>query len=94
MITFVLWHLLKTSFPCSFREFMNNALEDFKDNVPVAEAQTKLGLQSQDELLPGMSVRLLPHQIIGVSWMLEQVLYKMEYLRIGFIEVTVNLGEI
>ena len=94
MITFVLWHLLKTSFPCRFREFMNNALEDFKDNVPVAEAQTKLGLQSQDELLPGMSVRLLPHQIIGVSWMLEQVLYKMEYLRIGFIEVTVNLGEI
>ena len=72
---------------------MNNALEDFKNNVPVAEAQTKLGLQSQDELLPGMSVRLLPHQIIGVSWMLEQVLYKMEYLRIGFIGVTVNLGE-
>ena len=93
MITFVLWHLLKTSFPCSFGEFMNNALEDFKDNVSVAEAQTKLGLQSQDELLPGMSVRLLPHQIIGVSWMLEQVLYKMEYLRIGFIGVTVNLGE-
>ena len=72
---------------------MNNALEDFKDNVSVAEAQTKLGLQSQDELLPGMSVRLLPQQIIGVSWMLEQVLYKMEYLRIGFIGVTVNLGE-
>ena len=93
MITFVLWHLLKTSFPCSFGEFMNNALEDFKDNVSVAEAQTKLGLQSQDELLPGMSARLLPHQIIGVSWMLEQVLYKMEYLRIGFIGVTVNLGE-
>ena len=93
MITFVLWHLLKTSFPCSFGEFMNNALEDFKDNVSVAEAQTKLGLQSQDELLPGMSVRLLPHQIIGVSWMLEQVLYKMEYLQIGFIGVTVNLGE-
>ena len=92
MITFVLWHLLKTSFPCSFGEF-DNALEDFKDNVSVAEAQTKLGLQSQDELLPGMSVRLLPHQIIGVSWMLEQVLYKMEYLRIGFIGVTVNLGE-
>ena len=52
---------------------MNKALEEFKDNVPVAEAQSKLGLHNSDDLLPGMLVRLLPHQVIGVSWMLEQV---------------------
>lgn len=51
---------------------MNKALEEFKDAVPVSQALEKLQLQSQMDILDGMRVRLLPHQIIGVSWMLDQ----------------------
>lgn len=31
-----------------------------------------LGLKAQYELLPGMEVALMPHQTIGVAWMLEK----------------------
>lgn len=51
---------------------MNKALDDFKDVMSVTDAQVKLQLASQDDCLNGMSVRLLPHQIIGVSWMVDQ----------------------
>ena len=40
--------------------------------MSVTDAQEKLGLTRQDEPLDGMAVRLLPHQIIGVAWMVEQ----------------------
>ncbi|KAH9919060.1 SNF2 family N-terminal domain-containing protein [Fomitopsis serialis] len=32
----------------------------------------KLGLRNNRDLLPGMEVRLLPHQILGVAWMVHQ----------------------
>lgn len=51
---------------------MNKALDDFKDVMSVTDAQVKLQLANQDDCLNGMSVRLLPHQIIGVSWMVDQ----------------------
>lgn len=51
---------------------MNKALDDFKDVISVTDAQVKLQLAIQDDCLNGMSVRLLPHQIIGVSWMVDQ----------------------
>ena len=40
--------------------------------MSVTDAQEKLGLTRQDEPLGVMAVRLLPHQIIGVAWMVEQ----------------------
>ncbi|KAI5455500.1 hypothetical protein NCC49_000308 [Naganishia albida] len=49
--------------------FFKDALDNFSENVTVAEAATKLGLAHMEALLPGMSVRLMPHQIIGVQWM-------------------------
>ncbi|TDL15102.1 hypothetical protein BD410DRAFT_796684 [Rickenella mellea] len=55
-----------------FKDFLSKAMDEFKDVISVNEAQAKLKLKSQDDILPGMRVRLLPHQIIGVSWMLEQ----------------------
>ncbi|KAI0334280.1 hypothetical protein GY45DRAFT_94057 [Cubamyces sp. BRFM 1775] len=32
----------------------------------------KLGLKDIKDLIPGMEIRLLPHQLIGVSWMVKQ----------------------
>ena len=44
----------------------------FDDNATVEQALEKLGLQTQYDLLPGMEVALMPHQTIGVAWMLEK----------------------
>ena len=44
----------------------------FDGNATVEQALEKLGLQTQYDLLPGMEVALMPHQTIGVAWMLEK----------------------
>ncbi|KAG8906658.1 hypothetical protein FRB99_006359 [Tulasnella sp. 403] len=36
----------------------------------VRDAVANLGLESLEQIIPGLDVRLLPHQVIGVSWML------------------------
>ncbi|KAG9039667.1 hypothetical protein FS837_000944, partial [Tulasnella sp. UAMH 9824] len=38
----------------------------------VQEALENIGMQESGDLLPGLDVRLLPHQIVGVSWMLNK----------------------
>ena len=43
--------------------------ELFDGNARVDQALGKLGLTSQYQLLPGMEVALMAHQIIGVAWM-------------------------
>ncbi|KAF8067663.1 SNF2 family N-terminal domain-containing protein [Lyophyllum atratum] len=44
--------------------------EQFDGNARLDQALEKLGLQSQYDLLPGMEVALMPHQTIGVAWMI------------------------
>ncbi|KZT22721.1 hypothetical protein NEOLEDRAFT_625750 [Neolentinus lepideus HHB14362 ss-1] len=44
--------------------------EQFDGNASVDRALEKLGLRSIFDLLPGMTVALMPHQVIGVAWML------------------------
>lgn len=46
--------------------------EHFDGNASVEDALKKLNLKSQFDLLPGMAVSLMPHQLIGVAWMLEK----------------------
>lgn len=46
--------------------------EQFDGNASLDRALEKLGLQSQYDLLPGMEVALMPHQTIGVAWMVEK----------------------
>ncbi|KAG8982678.1 hypothetical protein FRB90_006633, partial [Tulasnella sp. 427] len=44
-----------------------------QSQVPtVQEALENLGMEEAGDLLPGLDVRLLPHQIVGVSWMLNK----------------------
>ncbi|KAF8263933.1 SNF2 family N-terminal domain-containing protein [Lactarius quietus] len=40
--------------------------------MQVMDGMKYLGLKDAKDLIPGMEVRLIPHQIIGVSWMLMQ----------------------
>lgn len=42
-------------------------------NATVDEAFKKLKLKKQKECVPGMRVSLMPHQLIGVAWMVEYV---------------------
>ncbi|GAA5865523.1 hypothetical protein JCM8547_001276, partial [Rhodosporidiobolus lusitaniae] len=55
-------------------KFVKNAVdsEDFEGNANVDAAAKNLGLKNQKELIPHMTVRLLPHQLIGVAWMQQQ----------------------
>ncbi|KAK4055289.1 hypothetical protein OIV83_000572 [Microbotryomycetes sp. JL201] len=56
-----------------FQEFLKAVQgADFEGNATVQEAAQKLGLMSQSDKIPGMNVHLLPHQLIGVAWMVEQ----------------------
>lgn len=54
---------------------MLKAVDDFKDVTSVAEAREELGIgagDTNDDKIPGMSVQLLAHQVIGVNWMVKQ----------------------
>ncbi|EKM56552.1 uncharacterized protein PHACADRAFT_207772 [Phanerochaete carnosa HHB-10118-sp] len=46
--------------------------EQFDSNASVEKALVKLGLPALYHPLPGMEVALMPHQAIGVAWMLEK----------------------
>ncbi|EAU82980.1 hypothetical protein CC1G_09242 [Coprinopsis cinerea okayama7 len=46
--------------------------EQFDGNASVDDALKELGLKNLDDLLPGMAVALMPHQAIGVAWMLKK----------------------
>ncbi|KII91157.1 hypothetical protein PLICRDRAFT_104830 [Plicaturopsis crispa FD-325 SS-3] len=46
--------------------------EQFDGNASVDTALAKLGLTANFQNLPGMEICLMPHQTIGVAWMLEK----------------------
>ncbi|KAF9451016.1 hypothetical protein P691DRAFT_773496 [Macrolepiota fuliginosa MF-IS2] len=53
-------------------EFVTRAIDNVSHGLTVENAIGKLGLLSKQDYLPGLEVRLLAHQVIGVAWMLEQ----------------------
>ncbi|KZT05039.1 uncharacterized protein LAESUDRAFT_656488 [Laetiporus sulphureus 93-53] len=60
------------SLPSRIAEFVTRSIDNSSHGVDVQSAMQKLQLRGKKDLLPGMEVRLLPHQIIGVAWMLDQ----------------------
>ncbi|KAG5653742.1 hypothetical protein H0H81_010999, partial [Sphagnurus paluster] len=62
----------------------------FDGNARVDQALDKLGLQSQYDLLPGMEVALMPHQTIGVAWMVEK---ERGFLKGGCLGDDMGLGK-
>ncbi|KIK57545.1 hypothetical protein GYMLUDRAFT_203637 [Collybiopsis luxurians FD-317 M1] len=53
-------------------EFVTQTINNVSHGITVKSAVEKLELEDANDVLPGMNVRLLPHQLIGVSWMLEK----------------------
>lgn len=56
----------------SLQEFFTSALEDFSEDADVDTALGKLGLPALDTRFAEMTINLMPHQVLGVSWMLEK----------------------
>ncbi|KAN0118821.1 SNF2 family N-terminal domain containing protein [Russula decolorans] len=53
-------------------EFVSKSIDNLAQDMHVKDGMKYLGLKNAKDILPGMEVRLIPHQIIGVSWMLMQ----------------------
>ncbi|KAJ7662894.1 SNF2 family N-terminal domain-containing protein [Mycena rosella] len=53
-------------------EFVTRSIDNLSQGISVKDAMHELGLQDHKDLLPGLEVRLLPHQAIGVAWMLKR----------------------
>ncbi|KAJ7468732.1 SNF2 family DNA-dependent ATPase [Mycena latifolia] len=53
-------------------EFVTRSLDNLSQEITVKGAMRELGLNDLKDLLPGLEVRLLPHQVIGVAWMLKR----------------------
>ncbi|KAJ7024175.1 SNF2 family DNA-dependent ATPase [Mycena alexandri] len=53
-------------------EFVTRSLDNLSDGLTVKESMRELGLDTAQDLLPGLEVRLLAHQAIGVAWMLKR----------------------
>ncbi|GLB44215.1 putative SNF2 family N-terminal domain [Lyophyllum shimeji] len=51
-------------------EFVTKSIDNLSHGITVKSAMKTLGLRDQKDLIPGMEVRLLSHQAIGVAWML------------------------
>ncbi|KAK7046715.1 putative ATP-dependent helicase C23E6.02 [Favolaschia claudopus] len=46
--------------------------ELFDNNASIDKALEKLGLRSTHELLPSLDIPLMPHQLLGVAWMVDR----------------------
>ena len=69
-----LYNAYRLTHPSSIKRYLEVAgNSDYFDGDAKVEASLKaLGLPNLSTLLPGMEVALMPHQVIGVDWMLKQ----------------------
>ncbi|KAJ7770573.1 SNF2 superfamily protein [Mycena metata] len=63
----------------------------FDGDESIDKALEKLGLQSTHELLPSLDIPLMPHQLIGVAWMVENE--KKKSLKCGCLADEMGLGK-
>lgn len=52
----------------------------------------RLDLEEVDQIFPGMTISLMPHQVIGVAWMLRQELE--ERSKGGLLADEMGLGKV
>ncbi len=64
--------------------------EQFDGNARVDTALETLGLTGQYQLIPGMQIALMPHQIIGVAWMINK---ENSYFKGGILGDEMGLGK-
>ncbi|EGO02949.1 hypothetical protein SERLA73DRAFT_103014 [Serpula lacrymans var. lacrymans S7.3] len=56
-------------------DFVTKSIDNLSHGRTVQDAMENLNLRDQKDLIPGLEIRLLPHQLIGVSWMVDQELH-------------------
>ncbi|KZT24992.1 hypothetical protein NEOLEDRAFT_1156494 [Neolentinus lepideus HHB14362 ss-1] len=72
-------------------EFVTRSIDNLSQGITVRGAMEKLSLKDKKDLIPGLEVRLLPHQAIGVAWMVDQEL--MSPHRGGVLADEMGLGK-
>lgn len=65
--------------------------EVFDGNERVEDALKYLGLKSLNDIIPGMEVPLMAHQVMGVKWMLEK---EHSYFKGGCLADEMGLGKV
>jgi len=63
----------------------------FDGNERVEDALKYLGLKSLNDIIPGMEVPLMAHQVMGVKWMLEK---EHSYFKGGCLADEMGLGKV
>lgn len=53
-------------------QFVTSAINNVSHGLTVKSAMKSLGLKDEKDTVPGLEIRLLPHQLIGVTWMLDK----------------------
>ncbi|KAK0228592.1 SNF2 family DNA-dependent ATPase [Armillaria fumosa] len=53
-------------------QFVTSAINNVSHGLTVKSAMKRLGLKDEKDTVPGLEVRLLRHQLIGVTWMLDK----------------------
>ncbi|KAK8869977.1 hypothetical protein IAR55_000547 [Kwoniella newhampshirensis] len=53
-------------------QFFDENLKDFLEDTTVDESLQALGLNALTDHLPGLVIQLMPHQVLGVSFMMEK----------------------
>lgn len=53
-------------------DLFKTALDDFQEDTDVETALKGLGLQRLEDRIPGLKIQLMPHQVLGVHWMIQQ----------------------
>lgn len=56
----------------SLADFFSNSMTDFSEDQDVEGALKKLGLRTMTDKMKGLEITLMPHQVLGVSFMLEK----------------------
>lgn len=60
--------------PVELQSYFQESLADFSENATVTGGCESLGLSGVNDRIPGMRITLLPHQIIGVAWLIKKEL--------------------
>ncbi|KAJ7190933.1 SNF2 superfamily protein [Mycena pura] len=66
--------------------------ELFDGNATIDGALVKLGLESTHELLPSLDVPMMPHQLLGVAWMVDNE--RKKSLQGGLLADEMGLGKV
>lgn len=76
----------------SMATFLQESFKDFSDDSTIDDALVTLGMANKEAKFADMTVQLMPHQILGVAFMLEKE--KDRFKRGGLLCDAMGLGKV